>query len=155
MVLGITGHRPDKLGGYQPNPLQARINDLMREVFEDVRPDKVITGMALGVDQWAAAIAISMGIPFIAAVPFHGQELKWPKESQRYYQELLVKAADVTVVAQGPYAPWKMANRNKWVVSHSDVMLAVWDGTDGGTHNCVDLIRKANKPMIRIDPTLV
>ena len=30
--------------------------------------------MALGTDQWAAKIALELSIPYIAAVPFRGQE---------------------------------------------------------------------------------
>lgn len=38
------------------------------------------------------------------------------------------------------------------MVDNSDAVIAVWDGTAGGTKNCFDYATKIGKKIIRIDP---
>lgn len=92
--------------------------------------------MALGVDQDFAYVCYEMAIPFVAAIPFVGQENNWPQHSQDWYEWLLIRAESVVVVSPGEYAAWKMQARNQWMVDNCDVVLAVWDGSEGGTANC-------------------
>jgi uncharacterized phage-like protein YoqJ len=109
--------------------------------------------MALGVDQWAAMLCVKLNIPFIAAVPFPGQEGVWPENSQRIYKLLLKKADDIVIVSDAPFKAAKLQKRNEWMVDQCDKLIAVFDGTDGGTSNCVKYAEKHNKEIIRIDPT--
>jgi len=158
MIVAFTGHRPNKLGGYKiPNPTYNRIYKELTAVLKELNPTKAISGMALGVDQWAAKICLDLGIPFIAAVPFPGQESKWPESSQRIYKILLKKADDIVMVNDAPFAAKKLQLRNEWMVDQltnpEDRLVAVFDGTEGGTYNCVKYAEKHEKQIIRIDPT--
>lgn len=47
---------------------------------------EVCTGMALGVDQDIACVCIQAEVPFVACVPFEGQEARWPADAQRDYK---------------------------------------------------------------------
>lgn len=152
MILAFTGHRPDKLGGYGPSVLQNKIRDLISLVISNSKATTVISGMALGVDQWAAEEAVKLGVPFIAAVPCEGQDSRWPQASQSHYHDLLAKAQKVVVVSPGPYAGWKMQKRNEWMVDQCDALVAVFDGSDGGTANCVAYAENKRVPIILIDP---
>jgi len=153
MIVSFTGHRPDKLGGYQiPNPTYRHVCQQIDKVLRELKPDKIITGMALGVDQWAANIALKMEIPYIAAVPFLGQEKAWPPSSQRVFNTLLKWASEVVIVSEGDYHPAKMQIRNEWMVDRADKVIAIWDGTKGGTGNCVDYAKSKNKEIIFINP---
>lgn len=153
IVVAFTGHRPNKLGGYStPNPMYNYIEGQITDTLIQIKPRQVISGMALGVDQWAAEVCIKLGIPFLAAIPFRGQELYWPPESRKKYFELLDKAASVEFVNPGSYASWKMQSRNEWMVNHCDVLIAVFDGTPGGTKNCFDYAVDKEKKIIRINP---
>ena len=38
------------------------------------------------------------------------------------------------------------------MVDNSDIIIAVWDGTKGGTYNCVQYAKKKNKEIIQINP---
>ena len=153
MIISFTGHRPNKLGGYHlPNPTYIHVSRQLEKLLKEQSPEKVITGMALGVDQWAANVAILLGIPFIAAVPFAGQEKAWPDKSQRVFNKLLEKAAEVVIVSEGGYTAAKMQVRNEWMVDRADKVIAVWDGTPGGTGNCVEYAKKTGKEILRIDP---
>ncbi len=154
MIVAFTGHRPPKIGGYKlPNPTYNRICQAIERTLIELKPEKAITGMALGVDQWAANICIKLKIPFIAAVPFPGQECKWPENSQRIYKVLLSKASDIVMVSDAPFQAKKLQIRNEWMVDQCDKLIAIYDGTEGGTCNCVKYAEKHNKDIIRIDPT--
>jgi uncharacterized phage-like protein YoqJ len=79
----------------------------------------------------------------IAAVPFEGQEKKWPKSSQDLYNEILAYPKCVKkIVCEGGYEVWKMQKRNEWMVDNADYLVAVWDNSEGGTANCVRYARK-------------
>jgi len=139
MIVAFTGHRPNKLGGYNlPNPTYIHVCQQIDKQLRELNPKKVISGMALGVDQWAAYIAIKLGIPFIAAIPFEGQEKKWPDSSQKTYNRLLSKAYDIVYVSSPGYSAHKMQVRNQWMVDQCDTLIAIYDGSKGGTGNCVE-----------------
>lgn len=153
MIVAFTGHRPDKLGGYNlPNPIYTHVCQQINKTLCQLMPQKVISGMALGVDQWAAHVAHRMKIPFIAAVPFEGQEKAWPKHSQLVYHKLLKLASEVEIVCPGGYASSKMQIRNQWMVDNCDTLIAIWDGTSGGTANCINYAKSIGKQIVFIDP---
>lgn len=150
--MAFTGHRPEKLGGYGPSRLQWAVRGALREALLALNPSLCISGMALGVDQWAAEACLELDIPFVAAVPFAGQESRWPAESQRHYHELLKRAWRVHVVSGGGYAPEKMHTRNEWMVDHCNTLVSVWNGSSGGTNNCREYAVKQEREIYWIDP---
>lgn len=153
MIVAFTGHRPDKLGGYKlPNPTYIKVCKEIDKLLRELKPEKVITGMALGVDQWAAMVAHKLGIPFLAAIPFEKQELKWPEESQKTWRLLRKLASEEVIVSPGGYSADKMQIRNQWMVDHCDKLIAIWDGTSGGTENCINYAKSIEKEIIFIDP---
>lgn len=145
--------RLSKLGGYDRNNSVRRA---IRERFTDLvlcligehllntgsAKAVVLTGMALGFDQDVACACIRAEIPFVACVPFLGQERLWPEAAQVEYQQILSKACG-TWVGQGRVPGSKygakllMDKRNEYIVDNSDIMIACWDGSNGGTSNCV------------------
>lgn len=94
--------------------------------------------------------SINCGIPFIAAVPFKDQELNWSEKVQKYFNNLLKKAESVTYVSEEGYSAYKMQIRNEWMVNNCDLLLAVWDGTEGGTYNCIKYARGKGKEIINL-----
>jgi uncharacterized phage-like protein YoqJ len=149
MIVAGTGHRPDKLGGYSDTVFDQLT--LVAEAWLIInKTEKVISGMALGWDQALAQAAINQEVPFIAAIPFEGQERLWPKNSIAKYEELLAKACERVIVSPGPYAVYKMYRRNVWMVDHADHILALWDGSGGGTANCIAYALKQNKQITNV-----
>jgi uncharacterized phage-like protein YoqJ len=141
MITAVTGHRPDKCGGYS----DANMERLTRFAFvhiEQINPKMVISGMALGWDTACARACLRLNIPLWAAIPFEGQESMWPEESQKTYQNLIAKAQKTTVVCTGGFAAWKMQKRNEFMVDNCDNLLELWNGSSGGTRNCDDYARK-------------
>jgi len=157
--IAFTGHRPNKIGGYDAtNPLRVAIKNAIKEALEraiakygESHRIVVISGGALGVDQDAASVAHRLGLPFIVAVPCQGQDSKWPENSKKRYQTMLKHALDVVIVHDGPYNDTCMQKRNEWMVDHCNALVAVWDGTGGGTANCVTYARRVGKPIVMIN----
>lgn len=155
MIVAFTGHRPNKLGGYNiPNPIYNHIYSQIDQVLKSLKPERVISGMALGIDQWAAIIAKRLNIPFTAAIPFEGQEGNWPSASQKTYKQLLSFAEEKVIVCEGSYAASKMQIRNEWMVDRCDTLIAVYNGdATGGTANCVRYATSMKKNIIYINPS--
>lgn len=151
MRLAVTGHRPDKLGGYDADSHRTLIRFAVASL-QRIAPKEVVTGMAIGWDQAIAEAALLLNIPFVAAVPFSGQESKWPQAVQSRYRELYLAANEIQTVCYGGYAPWKMQERNCWMVDNSDELLALWNGTAGGTANCVGYAQKKGKKITNVWP---
>lgn len=155
MIVCGTGHRPNKLGGYSPDAhtrlVVLAIDWLVAQhaYFPD-RELEVISGGALGWDQALAQAAWMNNVPFMFALPFEGFETKWPSDSQHYLKRLMDSATRVHYVCEPGYSPWKMQKRNEWMVDNSDQVLALWDGSDGGTANCVKYANKVGKPITNL-----
>ena len=145
MILTVTGHRPAKLGGYGQANWEMLINFAKRALVQ-LNPTRVITGMALGWDQAVAQACVELGVPFEAHIPCLGQDKRWPYESQRRYAAIL-SSADQVVSYADEYTPACLQLRNIGMVDAADKVLALWDGSPGGTANCVGYARKTGKPL--------
>jgi uncharacterized phage-like protein YoqJ len=141
LIVAGTGHRPDKIRIGSRNAydeaVALRLMQFAMRCLTKLQPELVISGMALGWDQALAAAAVWLKIPFDAYVPFTGQESMWPQASQRQYRALLAKARRTVMSCEGSYAAWKMQRRNQDMVGACTTLLALWDGSPGGTGNCV------------------
>ncbi len=159
MIVAGTGHRPDKLGGYNPT-VQRALEHFALAVLTQKRPLGVISGMALGWDQALAIAAVRLGIGFVAAIPFEGQEKRWPASSQAAYNTLLKAASMVHVVtdraavsAHPGGIAGVMQARNEWMVDQSQGVLALWNGDrSGGTFNCVQYAKAGRREVINVWP---
>jgi len=163
MKIAITGHRPNKLGNDYDltSPLMLKIKSRIHKVIdhhimnllpsdEDVT---LITGMALGIDTLFAKIAIESKLPFIAAIPCIGQEKMWPDKSKDVYRSILANPfCKRHLVSETGYDNSVMQKRNIWMVDNCDLLIAVWDGTSGGTANCVKYAESIGKEITRINP---
>lgn len=157
----FTGHRPNKLSGYDPKDNKELLwrlhNEIVRHIEEN-SVDTFINGLALGIDQWAARIVIKLRqtkyshIKLISAVPCKNHSSKWIKQSQVDWQEIVDLSDEVVYVSEDEYKPYLMQKRNEWMVNKSEYVIAVWDGTDGGTGNCVKYAQSKNKKITIIKP---
>ena len=145
-IIAGTGHRPPKLGGYSEAAL-AKLISFAGIHLKKIKPTTVISGMALGWDTALACAALELDIPLIAAIPFKGQELMWPTGSQERYTRLLSEVSELVIVSSGGYSVQAMQERNEYMVNNSDLVLALHNGSPGGTGNCVRYANKINKPI--------
>ena len=152
MIVAVTGHRPEKLyGGYTTKGRVFLARFARERILRlPVMAHKIITGMAVGWDQAVATAAVGLNLPFVAAVPCDGQERMWPDEAKERYRFLLDEAESIEVVCPGPYAGWKMQKRNEWMVDRCQVLMALYDGSAGGTDNCIKYATKKGKTIVNV-----
>ena len=136
-IMAVTGHRPEKVGGYS-DEASKRLTTFAEEMLKFYKPEAVITGMALGWDQAVAQACINLKIPFLAYCPCKEQDRKWFPESREMYRYLIPFAKEVFYAVPGTYpGAWCMQVRNEMMVDDSDYLAALYDGSPGGTANCV------------------
>lgn len=149
----FTGRRPQKLPwGY--NEADQRCLNLKRKLEEKIDlaikngATHFISGMALGVDMWAAEIVLKKkksGIPATleAAVPHKSQSSSWSAEQRARYDRILKSCDAVTLVSEN-YTPYCMMKRNQYMVDKSDLVIAVTDDFTGGSGKTVLYARSRN-----------
>ncbi|MCA1021478.1 SLOG family protein [Halobacillus litoralis] len=158
----FSGHRPNKLYGYDPYSKGNKrlLNVLRKEIVRHIEEEDVstfITGMALGIDQWAARIVLALQrkyphVRLVAALPCRKQYSKWNEQSKKEWQWIIDRCAEVNHVSTEAYTPWCMQKRNEWMVNNSKSIIAVHDGTKGGTKNCIDYAKEQGKTIRVINP---
>ena len=159
-VAAFTGHRPNKLNGYNPKDnikLLWKLADVVEDLIVNQGYTAFITGMALGIDTWAAKIVLKLQekyphIQLICAIPCANHSGKWREGDKKIWQEIVDRAEDVVYVSTEEYTPYCMQARNVFMVDHCSLLVGVWDGTAGGTGNCVDYAVKKKTPTLIINP---
>lgn len=175
LSVAATGHRPDRIGGWDNEQAFTRLTDLavavLRRLVEQ-NPGKtirVISGMAQGWDMaWAVAglrlrNRDSLPITVCAAIPYASQPDSWyrNRKVQRLWQNIVDACDEKHILAPNPQGKWEAAkllnDRNLWMVQQADMILALWNGDHpsvngkkSGTGNCVMDARKLNKPVLNV-----
>ncbi len=159
----FSGHRPEKLPcGYDlhapaaqqlKTALQYEIDRAITDGY-----DTFLCGMAQGVDTLAAQLILTMrenGTPvqMVAALPCPHQDARWPFAQRQIYRQLLAQIPPtLQFTLCDSYTPYCMNGRNLWMVEHSSRLIAVFDGSAGGTANTVRHAQDARIDIVRIHP---
>lgn len=171
-TIAFTGHRPDKLYGYDFEDekylqLKVKLAAIIGNRIHLENFDTFITGGALGFDTLAFDVVNDFkennNIKHILAIPFMKQATKWNYNSVIKYKQIKAVSECVYVdhldayaikgFTPGEYHPAKMQKRNEWMVDNCDTLIACWDGNKkGGTYNCVRYAQKVGKEIIVINP---
>ena len=168
-VCCFTGYRPHRFAftpeGLRPEQVQAALGTQIRRLYtEGYRT--FISGMCVGVDLWAAAEVLALreqypDVILLAAVPFAGQESRWPAAERREYRRVLAACTRVDTLFSPTEAKENPAlcyrRRNQWMVDKADTVLAVYTAADterrSGTAATVRYARRQLKRIIYIHPT--
>lgn len=176
--IALTGHRPNKLGGYDlSTPQYRRLQTDLETYIENAlkRADVVIghSGLALGADTvWAEAIlAMRTKYPtrvlFHAEIPMLEQSEAWFKKSDIQAWERFVASADEQTVygslagldkasdARKKKASQLLNVRNDGMIDHADELLGLYDGhSRGGTANALAYAKKVGKKTFIVAPSV-
>lgn len=156
----FTGHRLHKLpwGGDEDHPQCLLLRARLAQAIEDAAHQGVthfISGMAQGVDLWAAqavlALRETMPLQLEAALPFDGQALRWKQDTCRRYQQVLAQCDRVTLVSPA-YHPACFEQRNRYMVARSAMIIAVYSGGRGGTRQTLAMAGKQGLQVVLLDP---
>lgn len=140
----FTGHRESKLPwrGYEQDPRCRRLRMRIRDAVEAVYADGVrhyICGMANGCDLYflEEVLRFRLDHPDVtveAAVPYAGQADHWRQELRTQYEQMLSQC-DYETLVQQVYTGGCMMRRNRYMVDHSRILIAAYNGEPGGTMN--------------------
>ena len=163
-LCAFTGYRPQKLPftGEEDEKCIFLKNELRREIIKAMEDGykNFMTGMALGVDTWAAEIVIDIknlyepwneNIRLFAAVPFLDQPFKWQEWQKERYNDIL-EYCDKIFIISNEYTPECMNKRNRFMVDRADMLIAVYDGKAGGTANTINMAKSKNMHIRIINP---
>lgn len=158
--VSFTGHRPDKLPYVDENDpscigLKERLEETVRALIAD-GADTFNSGMALGVDMWAAEIILKLkeefpNITLTAVIPCPEQADKWGEILQGRYNGILARC-DKIITTSPCYEKGCMLKRNKALVELCDILVAVFDGSRGGTMQTVNYARSQRKKIEMLTP---
>lgn len=134
--------------------LKMQIKNTITELIEKENATHFISGMALGVDMICAEIVLELKktypqITLECAIPCETQAAKWTeKYRDRYFNTII--ASDKETLLQTHYTADCMMKRNKYMVDKSDIVVAVWNGSKGGTANTVNYAKQSGKTIKQI-----
>ena len=159
----FTGHRPEKLpwGTDESDPrcgaLRRRLWDAVEAAYEQGYRH-FICGMARGCDTWFCeeVLALRAAHPEVsveAAIPCPSQSNGWSAADRLRYQKL-VKLCDYETVVQQAYSPGCMQRRNRYMVDHADLLIAVPDGLPGGTMRTIEYALRRGINIVDLPPVL-
>lgn len=152
----FTGHRPEKLNMPETEVI-AWLESEIRKAIDDGFVT-FISGMARGVDIWAAEIVLRLRdegqtIHLTCASPFEGFERNWSDDWKHRYDEILRQADIVKYVCKG-YNRACFQIRNEWMVDRSARVIAVFNGEPGGTKNTIAYAEKENVAIVSFESLL-
>lgn len=158
MTCCVTGHRPS--GFYFPRettcPLYTeylkKLNSLIEELILLNHTD-FITGMADGADIDFAMEVLNLKkhyphITLEAAIPCPIYNAN-NRTSYHKSRDYIIESCDNKSVLSDHYHRGCMDKRNRYMVDKSDVVIAIWNGSQsGGTWNTIQYAKKKNKKII-------
>lgn len=159
----FTGHRPQKFP-WRYDETDRRCVALKAKLTEQITAliDRGITtflcGMALGTDVWCAQIVLALQkinptVELHCILPCEDQEIKWTASEQEQYHTILKQANKVVYVGR-KYTSDCMLKRNRYMVEHSSILLAVFNGVQrSGTGATLRYAQQVGREVIIIKPS--
>lgn len=159
-TCSFTGHRPEKLpwreneGDPRCLALKARLAEAVEQAYEQgVR--HFLCGMARGADFYFCEAVLALrqrhgGVTLEAVIPCEEQAARWgERDRERYFA--LVARCDRETVIQRHYDRGCMLRRNRYLVDHAEMLIAVYDGMLGGTMYTIAYAMKQGREIVTLD----
>jgi uncharacterized phage-like protein YoqJ len=159
----FTGHRPGKLP-WKNDESDQRCLDLKRRLWDAVESAyesgyrHFLCGMAQGCDMYACESALKLknlhqDVTVEAAIPCPSQADSWPKGEKERYQRLLAQCDYETMVSQS-YSPTCMQRRDRYMVDHASLLIAMFDGCSGGTRYTMEYAMRRGLDVVDLPITV-
>lgn len=148
----FTGHRPDKM-----KQEEKEIKPLLEKAIDDAITNgyvTFITGMAMGTDIWSAEIVLerkkkNSNLHLICALP-HPNFEKPRSMTEKIRFNKIIKKADLVKEINDHYFTGCYQVRNEWMVDHSNLVIAVFNGQKSGTQNTIKYAKKKNVGIVNV-----
>lgn len=172
LSVGITGHRPPLLDAESERRLAPYLTMVLKElaeataelgiqhrnVFEDAPfAPRLVSALAEGADQLAAAVALELGYRLQAILPLPQDDYRQDFHAAGDAKfDTLHRQADcvleLPVQRSGREESYTLAGRA--IIAHCDILIALWDGEParggGGTAEVVSLALRRGVPVIHL-----
>ena len=148
----FTGHRPHKLKMREKDSRRLLDEAIDNAIAAGYRT--FMTGMAEGVDITAAEIIIEKKnkikeLRLICALPHPGfGNGRTEKEKHRFND--IIKKSDYVITISEEYFRGCYQKRNKYMVDNCSLVIAIYNGSVGGTKNTVAYARKNGLEIVNV-----
>ncbi len=161
-TCAFTGHRPHKFP-WRYDETDSRCVALKAVLAEQISAldeagvKHFLSGMAEAVDTWAALSVLDLrekdpAIKLHCILPCKAQAEKWSASSRELYRSILERADSVVYVSRN-YHKDCMLDRNRFLVDHASILLAVYNGEQrGGAAATIRYAQKLGREIVVIDP---
>jgi len=138
-LLAVFGHTPDRLGGWDDNPVADRVRSDLVEVIDAlarIHPDLVVvTGIRPGAELLAAEAAQQAEVPYAAVVGFPGIDRNLSAAARERGVAAADRAASVVRLERKEPSDVDgfrraMRRRDAWIMAAADEAVLVWDEVD-------------------------
>ena len=147
MSVCFSGYRPEKLpwGEDESDPRCAALKKRLYDAAESACAQgyrHFICGMARGSDLYCAEAVLALRerhseVTLEAAIPCPTQADGWSAAQRERYHRIL-EQCDYETMVQEHYTRECMQRRNRYMVDHSDLLIALHDGLPGGTRYTIE-----------------
>jgi hypothetical protein len=138
-LLVVLGHTPDRLGGWDPNPIAESVRATLCEMFAglaSIHGDlKVLTGLRPGAELLAAEAAIAADVAWVAVLGFPDQDRNLSPSAQARFADLVARAPEVVRLERKSPTDRDafvkaLRRRDVWLAAVADSAILVWDEDD-------------------------
>jgi hypothetical protein len=163
LAVGVTGHRPHRLGTLQLARLLPQARDVLRELASASSANAkegltLYSALAEGADRHLARLGLEGGCTLHAVLPFTRDDYAADfdsAESRREYRELLERAQHVDELAgDRRHADLAYERAGHAILDMADLLIAVWDGAPsrgrGGTGAVVAEAWRRRLPIVHL-----
>ena len=157
----FTGYRPSKMPfGYDEGCRAALdFKKRLRETIESLIQQgyrHMISGGAQGMDIMAAEAVLELqkiypDVTLEMAIPFEGQADRWDAAYRARWERCLNRADMITLLSH-EYTKGCFLDRNRYMVVQADLLLACYDGKEGGTKHTVEFAERMDCEVRLIPP---
>lgn len=163
MVVSFTGHRPDKITGWNAHPdrvertLRTALAAEVERLAVEEGAHTFMSGMAPGVDLWAADEVLRLrqegriggDVRLVLAIPYPNFERSFGVCYRALYESVAARADEVVYVSRG-YHHGCFTLRNNFLADRADVVVAYYEGVDGGTRYTIRRAQKSGKRVVNV-----
>lgn len=155
----FSGHRSEKLpwGTDENDPRCVKLKERLNAVVEHLIGEgytHFICGMADGCDLYCAEAVLALrarypNITLEAAIPCPEQADRWSERQRARYRGILARCDSETLMREH-YSRGCMQQRNRYMVDHASVLVALHAGLPGGTRYTIEYALRRGLDVIDI-----
>jgi len=160
LKCAFTGHRENKLDPQwsESSAICASLKQQIYDTIENLYESGIsyfICGMAHGCDLYFAEAVLKFkenhpDVQLEAAIPYAGQADRWSGPIKKRYDAVLNSCCTQTILQQY-YTRDCMMRRNRYMVDNASVLIAVYNGSPGGTRNTILYAMRQGLEIIEIE----